>query len=96
MWSAKYTNVDKSGLQPELIVSVEFSNDVDVTTYIKVFTVMPVDLDSDGFNSQIQAQVDILNAKDAFPLEKVTAVLGKAISVSEVKVAPLSEENVTP
>lgn len=76
MWTAKYTNVDKSGLKPELVVTVEFSNGDQTLT--RDYTVMPADF-PDGLADPIQFQVDILNAKDTVTDQAISVAVGKVL-----------------
>lgn len=91
MWKATYKNVDKTGLQPELKVTVEYTNDNDSAAYLREYTVMPVDFGSDGFNAILQTQIDILDAKDAITIDAITAVVDKPILLkpTPVEVTPL-------
>jgi hypothetical protein len=81
MWQVTYKEIDKSGLQPELNVTVEYSNDIDTTTYIRKYTVMPEDFNSDGFKQVLQNQIDILNAKDGITSESIAMVVDKPIDI---------------
>jgi hypothetical protein len=91
MWSANYTNVDKSGLQPELRVFVQFSNDVDDTTYQREYTVMPADF-PDGLTTPIQFQVDILNSKDVITEDSIATVIATPVSLKPIMTPPIVEQ----
>ena len=82
MWSARYLNIDKSGLHPEVQARIEFFNDVDSTVYQKDFAVLPEDIDSDGFKQILQSQIDILNAKDAVTNDMIDSVIAKPIEIT--------------
>lgn len=89
MWKAAYKKVDKSGLRPDLVVTVEFSNDVDDTTYLLDYACMPQEFDSDGFKAGLQGQIDVLDAKDVVTLDAIAAVVDKAIDVKPLLVQPI-------
>lgn len=73
MWYARYKNIDKGGLRAELIITVLYSNDSDDTTYENDYFVLPDGL-NDNFPVLVQAQIDILNAKDVKILDNIMLV----------------------
>lgn len=83
MWQAKYKGIDKSGLNPELKVTVEFSNGE--TTQENTYDVLPNDLNSDVFKTTIQNQIDILNAKDNIKSNDTDPLLDTEISITSIK-----------
>ncbi len=94
MWYSNISKVDATGLQPELKVTVTYSNDGDDRTYDGVYYILPEVLGSDDFNTLIQNQVDILNAKDnVAPQIADTTVsmnnqMSKPISVNPISIKP--------
>lgn len=79
MWNAKYKQIDRGGLRQELQVVVLYYNDIDDTTYEKVYDVLPIELDSPSFQGLVQNQIDILNAKNDAKLD-TTNLVDKTIS----------------
>lgn len=63
MWNAKYNKIDNDGLQQEIVVNVKYFND-DGREYQKNYTILPEDIESVGFKTLIQNQLDVLNSKD--------------------------------
>ncbi len=78
MWTAKYKQIDKSGLNPEIKVFVEFSDGV--TTYEKDYAILPSELET-SFPKTIQAQVSILESKDAVQKTDLDALIDTQIDV---------------
>lgn len=62
MYQAKYKNIDKSGFNPEVKVTVVYSNGVNEIE--NTYDVLPEDLTSDKFKKLVQNQIDILNEKE--------------------------------
>lgn len=83
MWTAIYTNIDTSGLNPELKVTVNFSNDQDDTIYEKTYAVLPSDLNS-NFPIIVQEQIDILNSKNAAQKQNLGALIGTPVSTTPI------------
>lgn len=86
MWQAQITNIDTFGLKPELAVTVTYSNDSDDRVYESPYEVLPEDLNGDTFNAVIQAQVDILNTKDAATVDTaaLTDTANQSLSANNV------------
>lgn len=85
MWNAIYSNIDKNGFNPELKVTVSFSNDSDDRTYEKVYEVLPQDLDSDVFKKIIQSQIDIFNSKSNVQETTLDSLMDTQISPKQLK-----------
>lgn len=90
MWTATYKNIDKSGLQAELRVTVIFSNDQDNTTYEPDYNVLAEEL-STTFAGVVQAQLDVLNAKDNVKQTDIDVLINQPIKpiVSPPIIKPL-------
>lgn len=79
MYIAKYINIDKSGLNPELKVTVLFSNGTNEIE--NTYDVLPKDLESDTFKTIVQNQLDILNAKENVQKTDLDALIDTEISI---------------
>lgn len=84
MWTAKYKEIDRNGLRPEVKVTVIFTNGIDEIE--NTYEVLPADLKTDSFTGIVQHQIDILNSKDV-QLTKTDIVLEQAID--PIKIDPL-------
>lgn len=88
MWNSKYSKIDKTGLRPDLKVTVIFSNDTDDTVYEQEYNVSPEDLNSDTFAGVIQSQIDILNAKDNIKQAEIDVLIDQPIEIKDSIVTP--------
>lgn len=82
MWQAKYKIIDKSGLAPELKVTILYFNDTNSieTTY----SVLPMDLNGESFKQTIQDQIDILNSKENLKSSDLDVLVDTAVDLSAV------------
>lgn len=83
MWIAKYLNIDKSGLNPEVKVFVEFSNDSNEIKYERSYEILSSELNT-SFPKLIQNQIDILDAKDGIEKTDLDVLIGTEISVQSI------------